>query len=660
MADQIYINSNDETRILFTEVLPYELPIVFSNERLYYYFKQSKNEAPPFINKLLLDERDYSIPFEYSIRQGINKNRSLFLIHPAFQMKFVDLYKNYNQLILSLCNKSTFSLRHPSKIAAFFYDKSYVNEDEDSLKTSAVDQEPDPFGKETKYSSSYFYYARYNQLYRFIDSPEFIELESKFTHLIKFDIAKCFASIYTPTIAWAVKGKAFAKRNNNNFAFETMFDELMAKVNYQETNGIVIGPEFSRIFSEIIFQQIDLNVLDKIKKENIQGHEYSVKRFVDDYFVFTRNATLATKIFGIIEESLKEYKLHLNDAKTEHISLPFITPQTVAKTDVTQLLKASVLSWLNHLKKRALNIEHKLEDEDSQKLKTPYKFALDLIKNLKIAVKRSNESFSVVSGPSLSYITRSLYGLHKAMEAKGFNDDDLIVLQNVLLICVEVVFFFYPMDFRVRTTYLVAQFIIIASRVSERFGPLHGYIVSNIKNHIERIVLQLSYEKPGVEILNLLLALKEIYPEDKLDKSVLLRIINPKFTGEELNDTFFEKNNYFELMSFLYYIRDEPAYSEIKTALIKNVIKRLSIADLIRDSEMIHLFFDCLSCPWIQNSEKNEIIRVCYELVYKTPPAFSEIEEVRKFANSKLGFTDWNMKIGIEKMLRKKQLNPVY
>ena len=38
------------------------------------------------------------------------------------------------------------------------------------------------------------------------------------------------------------------------------FDNLMQSVNARETNGIVIGPEFSRIFAEIILQYIDQKV----------------------------------------------------------------------------------------------------------------------------------------------------------------------------------------------------------------------------------------------------------------------------------------------------------------------------------------------------------------------------------------------------------------
>ena len=60
------------------------------------------------------------------------------------------------------------------------------------------------------------------------------------------------------------------------------------------THGIVIGPEFSRIFAEILLQSIDVKVKNKLlsyKSSNyihgiVEGVHYTIKRYVDDYFLF--------------------------------------------------------------------------------------------------------------------------------------------------------------------------------------------------------------------------------------------------------------------------------------------------------------------------------------------------------------------------------------
>lgn len=61
----------------------------------------------------------------------------------------------------------------------------------------------------------------------------------------------------------------------------------MQSVNARETNGIVIGPEFSRIFAEIILQYIDQKVEHELLEEKLcQKSNYECYRYVDDYFLF--------------------------------------------------------------------------------------------------------------------------------------------------------------------------------------------------------------------------------------------------------------------------------------------------------------------------------------------------------------------------------------
>ena len=62
----------------------------------------------------------------------------------------------------------------------------------------------------------------------------------------------------------------------------------MQQINYNETNGIIIGPEFSRIFAELILQSVDRIVEQKlVSKHNLKHKvDYEIFRYVDDYFIF--------------------------------------------------------------------------------------------------------------------------------------------------------------------------------------------------------------------------------------------------------------------------------------------------------------------------------------------------------------------------------------
>ena len=84
------------------------------------------------------------------------------------------------------------------------------------------------------------------------------------------DVSKCFDSIYTHSLSWACKDKKFVKKNLDiSSSFADVFDELMQRSNYKETNGILIGPEVSRVFAEIIFQEIDSLMFSELKNNSI-------------------------------------------------------------------------------------------------------------------------------------------------------------------------------------------------------------------------------------------------------------------------------------------------------------------------------------------------------------------------------------------------------
>src|SRR5689334_21266860 len=128
---------------------------------------------------------------------------------------------------------------------------------------------------------------------------------------MEFDVSKCFYHIYTHSICWAVKDKYSAKLNATTSSFENDFDKLMQLSNYNETNGIVVGPEISRIFAEIILQQVDLNVLKKLETANLNlksGVDYEIRRYVDDYFVFSNNSDTLDTVKRICEKELQYYK----------------------------------------------------------------------------------------------------------------------------------------------------------------------------------------------------------------------------------------------------------------------------------------------------------------------------------------------------------------
>ena len=288
---KIKLNYSKE-RVLFSDVLPYECPIIFSNRYLYRFLAKylwiGKVDAKEtkLIQIKRTDEKDSSAfaallfffffhgkpirdlkhknnalfyPFQFNIAHKKNKNRTLSVIHPYNQWQVVEFYDQYKYSILYLCNQSKYSIRKPHKIAQYFYYR-------DRLHRKLLGHESDKvelFFNEYENLKTYFSYEKYSNIYKFYEDYRYQRAEKKFKHLVKFDLQSCFDSIYTHTISWATAGGADKVKILPGFHGSWVgdaFDNLMQSVNARETNGIVIGPEFSRIFAEIILQYIDQKV----------------------------------------------------------------------------------------------------------------------------------------------------------------------------------------------------------------------------------------------------------------------------------------------------------------------------------------------------------------------------------------------------------------
>ncbi|WOD19414.1 RNA-dependent RNA polymerase family protein [Paraburkholderia kirstenboschensis] len=207
---KIKFKRNDFLRALLTDTLPYEVPLLFSNYGYYRRLHEKADSALRDVCKLdLLPKKEWAIPYSYNIKKDSLDFRTLSIAHPAVQRDFCELYEKYNQLIIGLCSRSAFSLRHPVKVATRYYERPRAIRS--SYAERSVEVQEDGFAEQERHASSFFSYQRYNLIHKFYESPDFHDLEKKFKHLRRLDISKCFNHIYTHSISWAAKNKAFGK-----------------------------------------------------------------------------------------------------------------------------------------------------------------------------------------------------------------------------------------------------------------------------------------------------------------------------------------------------------------------------------------------------------------------------------------------------------------
>ena len=164
---------------------------------------------------------------------------------------------------------------------------------------------------------------------RAIPKPDFnqikfkrLETEARHAHILVSDISRFYGTIYTHTLPWALHTKDHCKSNiNNNAVMQNLLgdklDRLVRKGQDNQTIGIPIGPDTSRILSEIIAVGIEKKFIDLSGLE-----EDRVFRYVDDWFVGFDNAGQAEDSVSMLCKACSEYEMELNDEKTRVVD-PF-------------------------------------------------------------------------------------------------------------------------------------------------------------------------------------------------------------------------------------------------------------------------------------------------------------------------------------------------
>ncbi|WP_412546552.1 RNA-directed DNA polymerase [Maricaulis sp. MIT060901] len=134
-------------------------------------------------------------------------------------------------------------------------------------------------------------------------------------YVLKADIAQCFPSIYTHSIAWAAHGIEASKADTAESSKTNVFNELDFHVrNCQRgnTRGVLVGPDAFRLIAEFVLAKVD-DGLKKTVGEKIIG----AVRHVDDYYIGLRSEHDALSVLSQLREVLANYELNLNDQKTK-------------------------------------------------------------------------------------------------------------------------------------------------------------------------------------------------------------------------------------------------------------------------------------------------------------------------------------------------------
>lgn len=691
-------------RVVFSDVLPYELPLVFTNRYFYRFLVQNQiqikmkddadylcwskdaDEAVVLMLSLLFNDSTIvnnkegqvkikkrnlkTIPFVYSIQHKPTKHRYLSLIHPANQIKVVEFYNKYKDAILYLCSKSNFSMRYPHKVASYFFYKDRLLHVLLGRKTDKMEM----FFSEYENLKTYFSYKKYTNIYKFYEDYRYQRAEKKFEYLQKTDIQSCFDSIYTHTIAWAISGGRDIYKDSfdgtENKTLGVIWDSMMQEMNYNETNGIVIGPEFSRLFAEAILQHIDQRVEQDLLKIGLRHRvDYECHRYVDDYFFFYNSDDVRIQANELFKKYLKEFKLTLGSEKSTIIQRPFITPITKAKIDIDSLLDDTIkLCYDGHEEPPMTDediVEHAEQDlaeevepvimkVDVEKLKACladeiyFKMkATTFNKHFKQVVDDNGVDPKDVMNYTLARVAimleRVLKKFDKTYKVLCVARQDLSLrpyhneaekmcvryermLASFLYQVLDAVFFLYANSKRINTTLKVIQILdIVRIYLDNPYGDGKRYpqvkrftdyarelVFKKIKDEISLVFQTTPIDTNNqLETLYFLLVLRSLNNKYNLSISELEKYLGIQYNDKgEIKGDF--KLNAMSVTMLVYYMGNIDVYQNLKEKIINRCLAFLDTIPENRrkiSAEYVILALDMAACPYIMPSSRYKFLQ---------------------------------------------------
>ncbi|MFT6348506.1 MAG: hypothetical protein ACJAYB_001514 [Psychromonas sp.] len=668
----VKLDKKDYRRALLTDTFPSDVPVIFSNDGLYLnshrviskgldstlftvccdlYSKFINPEIEPF--KDHAEQIKQSSPFKYKIIKDEVSLRTLSLVHPRAQINYANIYRDYSDYIISLCEGDGFSIRAPMKLCNSFYAKGKQNNFHNKYKDTDIETLEHELHR--KHASSYFSYKGYDRIYKLYSSPLYIELESKFPNMWYLDVANCFDTIYTHTISWATKGKEYIKDGHIQWSnqFCQKLDTIMQRSNNNETNGIPIGSEFSRIFAEILFQS-----LDKKTKKNLSndfdlkmGTDYVVLRYVDDYVVFGANNETCKLVSKSISDCLSEYNLFINKGKTLKYLRPFSTDKSYI---------------ISHLLRCLNQFEESLFDKDElkrrkykpRKIYKKHNFKNKFISEVRtVASKSKKDGYSEVSSYLISFFSKRIQFIisNYAIFSTENEHYALRVIES-FEIMTELMFFYYKVNPSVTSANKVSKTVILMTEFMEENSFTDASIMKVL---IVSLIEKMSFDSDkdalrngyiSIEKLNVILSTS--------DFGEMFRIPSSYFEGIVSLES---KLNYFEIISLLYYFKNHDEYIELKKIVMGSVYNLLSDSnDLTIESEAIHLALDIIGCPYVDKTNRVHLLKRIYgEYIKSKNPSEQEINNYIDELEGTYWFVKWKG-LDIKKLIERNELKSQY
>lgn len=408
----------------------------------------------------------------------------------------------------------------------------------------------------------------------------------------------------------------------------------MRSSNYNETAGIPIGPEVSRVFAEIIFQEIDERIEKKLSLSGLKVNcDYSIRRYVDDFFIFTNSDLITSKIIQAVQFECKLYKLNINQAKSLKAERPFITSKTRS---------------LRAVQRRLTNLRDSLflsEDYASpREIPNQKILTLHFIDDVKAVCSSDPEAYQLVSSYVVGWLSNRIVNTTN----ENINKDiKLEIHKNGFLhffnFAIRSIFHFYSINPSHKSSVQLCIAVKLACTFYEKHIPTE---LDSIKTTIYTLCkeffsssgyLGLLAESTNISLLeamNILALCKELGHQYLLPKEALHGIAQNEST---------EPLNYFEIITTLYYIGSEPIYEHAYSKIISSIDHHTSnLGDIRTNSHKFHLTMDVLTCPHIDLKYRSTIACRLYEANTGEKIGKARLQSLMSYFDDQTWFVNWH------------------
>ena len=327
---------------LLTDIMPVEVSELFSYSKFYEYLLSKQSTLDDIVSKMRAMKAENSetpfaggkwgnwatSPLKFNILKGTDSIRGLNLVQPLSAMNiyfFVECYQK--ELLDILSNNACFSLRYHRKNSDLFYRRKskkivdYFEKISQKVDRAILQQ-----------TGAYFKIHKFNSVSSFTNSRLWQQCNFKYRNFAKIDYKSCFDSIYTHAYKWCIEKDTVDSKEASNANLHIVIDRVLQNINGRSSNGLIVGPEFSRMIAEVLLQEIDVEVKHNLAAQGLNaGADYRVFRYVDDIYIFSHTQAHTDLIIKTIEIAAQKYLLKFNEFKYLKANTPVVLSSWLGK-----------------------------------------------------------------------------------------------------------------------------------------------------------------------------------------------------------------------------------------------------------------------------------------------------------------------------------------